>query len=114
MSDNKAHAKIIRVAHEMLDGKINLLDGCRIITGLHSRAYKPEDDIFMPFRAVDSETDHWPLGVSRELCDTEYLKRVDSEIELYLELESEYIKTACRNVIKKLSKPLTVDDSENQ
>lgn len=114
MNENKAHIKIMRVAREMLDGDIDLLVGCRIITGLHSNADEPQDDIFMPFRAVDSETDHWPLGVSRDLCDTEYLKRVDSQIERYLDLEAEYIKTACRNVIEKLSSLAIKNNSESE
>jgi hypothetical protein len=100
MNENEVKNEIVKVARGMLDGKIDLLIGCRVLTGLQPDLNESEQDILMPFCAIDSETDHLPYGVSRDLCDREYLERVDREIEHYLEHGTEYIKTACQNVIK--------------
>ncbi len=106
MNDCETKKEGIRLAKEILDGNLHLISGCRIITGLSCDTNNPEDDIYLPFIAVDSETDHLPMGSVRALCDPDYLVRVDKEINRYIDLESDDIREACVELIKKLSDEL--------
>lgn len=106
MGSVEAKNEIVQIAKEMLNGEIHLILGCRYIRGLRHDTEIPEDDIFMTFRAVDSETDHFPLGKVRELCDPEYLERRDKEITAYLEAAGDDIRKACIELIKKFSNEL--------
>ena len=111
MNSIEAKKEIIRVAKEMLAGAVDLIIGCRVITGLSCNTDDPQDEIYLPFIALDSETDHLPMGSVRELCDPDYLKRVDKEINRYNELAREDIHKACVELVKKLSHELedTID-----
>lgn len=103
MNKNWSDNEIVSIAREMLEGDFDLLIGCRAIAGLYSNASEPEDDIFMLFRAVASEIDKWPIGVARDLCDPEYLKRVDKDVSAYLSDTTECIRQACEKVIEYYS-----------
>ncbi len=105
MKMNKIEAKkeIIKISQEMLDSKLNLISGCRIITGLTCNVDSPQDDIYLPFISVDSQTDHYPLGKVRELCDPDYLARIDIDIEDFIAFAGAHIRDSCRELINKLS-----------
>ena len=106
MNEIETKKEIIAIAQEMLSGKIHLISGCRMIRGLRYDTDRSDDEFFFTFRAVDSETDHFPLGKVRELCDEDYLKRVDKEISDYLANAGEDIRRACSNLIQTLSSDL--------
>jgi len=97
----------IQIAREMLNGNMHLILGCRILRNLSLKSGLYEDNIFTPFIAVDSETDHFPIGKMRDLCDLDYLKRVDVEINEYLDIERPYIITSCQNLINKFEQRRT-------
>ncbi len=101
MDSEQVIREAVRTAHEMINGNMQLITGCRIIRNLIWKTDLSEDDIFLPFIAIDSETDHFPIGKVRELCDLDYLKRIDVEINDYLEHEREYILTSCNELIEK-------------
>jgi hypothetical protein len=95
--------ELVRVAQTMLEGKINLIEGARKICALRYEVNNPENDVFIPLVAVDSETDHYPLGKIRAYCAQEYLDRVDPEIEKYISEAREDILKACREIIRIFS-----------
>lgn len=107
MNQIEAKKEIIRIASDVLNNNVNLIEACRTITGLSCDTDNPEDDIYNPFVAVDSETDHFPMGSVRDLCDPEYLARIDKEIERYIELANNDIRKACYELIKKLSNEIS-------
>ncbi len=108
MNDTDTKKELIRIAQELLEGKLHIISGCRIITGLSCDTNDPDDDIYIPFRAVDSETDHLPMGSVRELCEPDYLVRVDKEINRYVALENEDIQKSCIELIKKLTTEISI------
>ena len=59
-----------------------------------------ENDVFIPLRAIDSETDHYPLGEMRSRCANDYLQRMDTEMQDYLEEAKQDILDVCREIIR--------------
>ena len=110
VEDHYAYVKskvkeIVDVAASMIDGTVDLIEGCRRITALRYDAEISDDEIFDSIVAVESETDHFPLGTQREYCNNEYLTRVDEEKQNYLMATSRDIINICRQIIDKYSSP---------
>jgi len=57
----------------------------------------------MPIRAVDSETDHFPIGDVRQHWASERLKKMDSEMQSYLDDVKSDILAACREIVRAFS-----------
>jgi hypothetical protein len=93
-------AELIGLAKKMLEGEIDLIEGVRRINALRFEVGEPDSEPFMAIRAVDSETDHFPLGSVRERYSPEALRRVDVEMENYLLEASEDIRRACDQIIR--------------
>jgi hypothetical protein len=95
-------AALVTTAVAMLDGETELIDGVRKICSL--RQYlDPDDPVFMPFRAIDSETDHFPAGDTRMHWAAKDLARIDSERAQYLEQSRSSILDAVSTIIQKYS-----------
>lgn len=95
--------ELIAVANAMLNGETNLIEGVRKICSLRHSLGDPENDVFMPIRAIESETDHFPIGELRKQCANDYLQRVDNEMQRYLAEAKEDIFTACQEIIQVFS-----------
>lgn len=96
-------AELISVATAMLNGKMNLIEGVRKICSLRHAVGDPDNEVFMPIRTIESETDHFPLGQMRERCAKDYLQRVDNEMQCYIVDVQDIILTACREIIRIFS-----------
>lgn len=99
---SKQH-ELVAVAKAMLAGEIDLLEGARRICALRFAVEDPENEVFLTLRAIDSETDHFPLGAMRATCSPEYLKRADGEVHAYLGSAREDILQACRGIVEAFS-----------
>lgn len=93
-------AELISLSTAMLEGKINLIEGVRKICSLRHEVGDPDNEVFLPIRAIDSETDHFPVGKIRERCTREYLQRMDKEMQLYLADAKDDILTSCREIVQ--------------
>lgn len=96
-------AELIAVANAMLDGKMDLIEGVRKICSLRFAVGDPDNDVFMPIRAIESETDHSPLGEMRSRCAPDYLRRMDAEMQRYLSDARQDILEACKEIIRIFS-----------
>ena len=105
--------ELIHLADDMLHGKVYLIEGVRKICSLRHAVGDPDNDVFMPIRAIDSETDHYSLGKMRSHCAVEYLERMDREIALYLDDAKQDILDACSEIIKVFSSPAVPDEQIN-
>ncbi|RWX49961.1 hypothetical protein VU01_14202 [Candidatus Electrothrix marina] len=94
---------LVQLANDMVNGKIHLIEGVRKICSLRHAVGDPDNDVFMPIRAIDSETDHFPLGTTRHHCAGEYLERIDMEMDFYLDDAKQDILNACNEIIKVFS-----------
>lgn len=102
--ENELHELLVRTLRGMLDGSVGLIAGSRLVWRVRfemdSRAVHAND--LVPFIALDSLTDHLPVGEERKLWDERALARKDEEIQ---KIEAEHrgkIEAACRLVLKKL------------
>jgi hypothetical protein len=102
-----AKRNILRLANKMLDGEMELIEGCRLIANLALYISDEQtgypDELLFPFIAVASDTDHLPTGSCRAHYDKDYLNELDKERQKYIEEARNDIMEACREVIKTFS-----------
>lgn len=96
-------SELLAVASAMLDGRMNLIEGARRVCALRHATGDPDNKVFMPIRAIESETDHFPIGETRLRCAGDYLQRTDDEMRRYLADAGEEILYACREIIRAFS-----------
>jgi hypothetical protein len=97
-------AELVSVAEAMIVGKMDLIEGVRKITALRHEIGDGDDQVFVPIRAIESETDHFPVGAIRTQYTSDYLKRLDEEMTLYLADAKQDILGACREIVRMYSK----------
>lgn len=95
--------ELVELANSMLRDEINLIEGVRRICVLRFAIEDPANEVFLPIRAIESETDAFPLGAMRLNCSAEYLKRADSEMAIYLADARDDILRACREIVSAFS-----------
>jgi hypothetical protein len=98
-----SRAELVAVAQAMLDGETNLIEGARRICALRHDVGEPDNDVFVPIIAMESETDHFPLGQMREHCASDYLQRMDDQMETYLEEARIDVLAACKDILRAFS-----------
>ncbi len=99
--------KIVSVSRDILEGNIDVIEGVRKLNALRTLLSNPEDEIFLPIRAIDSETDHFPIGNQRANWAPESLKKLNQEIEEYLADARDDIFEICRKIIRVYSDEAT-------
>jgi hypothetical protein len=95
--------ELATVASAMLDHKLNLVEGVRKLTTLMHDIGEQDLEIFTPIRAIESETEHFPVGPVRDHYAPEYLKRLDEEMSHYLAGAQGDILAACRIIVQSYS-----------
>jgi hypothetical protein len=93
--------EVVDVSRSILDGKLALTEGARLLAELRSRVRAEEDKDFLVFMGIDSQTDHFPLGEVRARWDPAALARYDAERH---SAESDFRQSAeeaCRNLVRK-------------
>lgn len=93
--------KIVTVCELLLKEKIGVIAGSRELVSLSSKFFDKHDEDFLPFVAIDSETDHLPVDWERGNWSEEALKRKDVEISEYEAAAKQDVFTACRNLISR-------------
>lgn len=96
--------KILDTAKDMLDGKINLIEGSRIINRFKYTVNQEENALFNIFHVVSSDTESIPIDHKvRKNFGEEYLNKSDQEMKAYLKDMEKSIKEACRKLIQSYS-----------
>ena len=83
----------------VINEQIDLIVGIRKICALRFSVCDPENEVFVPIRAIESETDHYPVGERRTQYADEYLSQMDAEMASYLKEVKEEILSSCKNII---------------
>ena len=104
-SFEKKKIELVLVAQSILDGKMDLIEGVRNICSLRPETGDPDNEVFLLIRAIESETDHYPVGQTRKRCSAEYLHRMDIEKQRYIEDAMNDIFNACKKIVKIYSQP---------
>lgn len=99
----KKRSEVVALATAMLEDRLHLIEGARKLCALRHEVGDPENEAFMPIRAIESETDHFPLGGMRDQCAVDYLRQMDAEMDQYLAAAKHDILLACREIIRVFS-----------
>ena len=83
-ADVDKRLELTHVAMAIINGEMDLIVGARRICGLRYELGDPDDEVFLPIRGFESETDNFPVGEERERYGDEYLKRLDYEAARYV------------------------------
>ncbi|MEG3991659.1 hypothetical protein QUA13_32020 [Microcoleus sp. S28C3] len=95
-------AKIIKIATNIINKEIDLLNGCRTLVHFQRELAEPPEAFFV-LRGIDSETDIFPIVLAeRKQWASEALSRLDREKNEYISLVKEEIIEACREIIQQI------------
>lgn len=95
--------ELVNVAKGMLENEVHLIEGVRRICSLRFDVGDPENEVFLPIRGIESETDTFLLGTMRSSCSQEYLQRMDAEMEVFLAEAKGDILRASEEILKIFS-----------
>jgi hypothetical protein len=99
----KSQAKAIEVARAIIDGKIGIIEGSRALVAIrHEVTDELADSDFLPFIAVESETDTLPVGNVRQHWAKDALANEDIKINKYENEMRDMIIAACERLIQKV------------
>ncbi|HWS99331.1 MAG TPA: hypothetical protein VN256_03590 [Pyrinomonadaceae bacterium] len=100
--------KIVAICQAILNEEIGVIAGSRIICALEHELFQREvggwfqnDEDFIAFIAINSETDHLPVDYERKNWSDEGLKRKDEEIAKAEAFHQEDAFEACRKLIER-------------
>lgn len=99
--------KIVAICEAMLNEEIGVIAGSRILCGLEHELFQSEagwfqnDADFIPFIAINSQTDHLPIDYERKNWSVEALQRKDKEIEKAEAAHQDDALAACRILIAR-------------
>lgn len=95
--------KIVAVCEGIMRDEIGIIAGSRQLVSLYSEMIVKNDSDFMIFIAIESETDHLPVGQERNNLSVDALKKREIEI-LEFELASKNeAMLACQKLISRFS-----------
>jgi hypothetical protein len=98
------HAAVVDAASALVSGHMGVVEAARRLSKLRFDADAEGDDDFLFFLAIDSETDHFPVGKVRENWSASALAREDALREGYeRDAREDAIKHA-HNLIRKYRK----------
>ncbi len=93
--------KAVEIASKILDGQIGLIEGVRKLVSLQNEIGNSNDEEFLVFKGVESETDTFPIGDARKNWSEAVLEEKDAEAEEYEGQVREAVAKACRRFIQK-------------
>jgi hypothetical protein len=99
-----AKEKMVILAQQIIDGSMDIIDGCRRMTYLNiEEKIRNEDTDFLTLRGIESETDEFPIGEVRKHYHKRSLEKLDKELNEYIEQVRPTLLKACKNLISKYS-----------
>lgn len=92
-------SEIVFTALALRKGEVDALAAVRRISQLRLKTENPDDEVFMIFRAIESDTDRFPVGEARHSCSVDYLRRMDAELAAYLKDVMPDLLNSCDELI---------------
>lgn len=100
-----AQSRIVEAAQKILAGEMDIVEGCRLLLYLQQLLNDPNDELFMTFIVIASETEHFPVGELRSRWHKDSLARVDAEVGAYITRVRKSVMEACTALVKEYSAP---------
>ena len=99
-----ARQRVVRVADAIIRGDLGLIEGSRRLCEIRAEHGSLRDDAdFGVFVAIESETDHLPIGDVRAHWSPDALLVKDREIRAAEEFYRESAIAACRRLIERFA-----------
>jgi hypothetical protein len=99
--------RVVAIAEGILDGKIGIIEGSRILAGLRLKVSGDSfDPDFIDFVAIASETDHLPVGPVRKEWAPDSLAKKDVEMKDTEDFYRERTLAACKKLIQRFGEPV--------
>jgi hypothetical protein len=96
--------RIYAVALGMLNGSIPFLEGAITLASLrHEAGVEENDEDFLAFVAIASETDDLPIGPSRKHWSAEALEKHQPLIEKATQWAKEVGATSCQSLLSRFN-----------
>lgn len=105
--DNKEYKKLVKekivtLLNLIIAKQTHPIEGIRSILQLRHEIGLSNEELFLPFIGIASETDEFPLGQARNFCSKELLAKYDLELNDYLILCSSKIEETCHLLKQKI------------
>jgi len=103
MTREYAREKALKVARSILEGDVGIIEGARLLAPL-GHDLVPDwriDPDFVVLGALDSETDHLPVGAERKLWEEKALVERDAIVSRIEADAKEEVESACRNILRR-------------
>lgn len=97
----QAETEAVSVAVDIKAGRLDLIEGARKLTRLRFRTNNPDDEVFYPFRAIDSETETFLTKAERINFTEKDLETRDKERSEYLEAVGNDVPNYCNDLITR-------------
>ena len=101
-----APKRAVAVARQIMAGELGVIEGCRELSSMRWEFGAEMKELFLPFVALDSETDHLPIGAVRELWQVDALARKDQEIRRFEQVQRTQTIEACLMLIRQLGEDI--------
>ena len=95
------HDAVAETAEALIAGTLGPVDASRRLVGLAAELGALDDEDFLFFVELDSQTDHFPLGPARERWSAAALEREDRARERYETAVRDEALSYCRSLIAK-------------
>ena len=92
-------------ARKLIAGETGVIEASRALSSLRYEFDAPQDDLFLPFVAIDSETSELPIGSVRREWARDALALRDIEIARCERLYHVRAIEACRKLMAYFSAP---------
>ena len=99
---DEAKAEAVRIARSILEGKVELVAGCRAVQRPLAVLGLRMDENFTVFVGVDSEADELPFGDERRHWSPDALRRLGPAFEKFNAHYRPHVEEACRVLIARL------------
>lgn len=97
-------AEICRTDQDLRSGAIRFLEGLRQLAYLRFEASEfGIDEDFIPFVAVDSETDHLPPASVSAYCTQEWRVKSKTQVREVIQVHGSMIFAECEKLIRRFS-----------
>ena len=98
---NKQCSRLVATCGDVINGRVSVIETAKYLSYLRTWFRADSDPDFLTFTAIDSETDHLPVGDERKHWSEEALLQKDVDIRKAEAFYSEVAKEAAANLIKK-------------
>jgi hypothetical protein len=99
------HASVVQTAHALIANSIGVVEASRRFMELAAELDALDDEDFAYFIEIDSRSDGFPVGVSRQQWDAAALAREDQARRRFEESVYAEAVTHCRSLIALYAQP---------